>query len=120
MRPLESMVRSFGWLYFLPSKLSVRTVSLPSRSMRVTRRERGSQATRLPLAIEEQAVGAGVFAVDAWLAVEAEAVMWPLLPLVRTPSLRMPGGAFAGRPSASTSELRAGREDRLLGYRDER
>ena len=48
MRPFESMVRSLGWLYFLPPKLSVSTVRLPSRSMRETTRATGSQQTSRP------------------------------------------------------------------------
>src|SRR5438445_206445 len=48
MRPFESMVRSFGWLYRFPSNRSVSTVSLPERSVRVTRRCTGSHATSRP------------------------------------------------------------------------
>ena len=48
MRFFESMVRSFGWLYFFPPKLSVSTVRLPSRLMCETERDTGSQHTRLP------------------------------------------------------------------------
>ena len=48
MRPFESMVRSLGVLYRLPSNFSVSTVRLPSRSMRLINRESGSQHTSRP------------------------------------------------------------------------
>ena len=65
MRPFESMVRSFGWLYFLPSNLSVEdgelAVGLGARDAPL-RRLAGEQPA---LGVEQQAVGAGVLAVDA-------------------------------------------------------
>ena len=48
MRPFESIERSLGELNFLPLYESASTVSLPSSSIRVTRRAAASQATSRP------------------------------------------------------------------------
>ena len=50
MRPLRSTARSFGVLSFLPPRLSVITVFLPSGSKRTIERPPEQQPKRLPFA----------------------------------------------------------------------
>ena len=64
----------------------------------------GSQATSRPLAVEQQAVRAGLLAVDRDLPSRSRRMMWPL-PLVSTPSF----GCHAGPSPAPCSCSSSGR-----------